>query len=222
MSTEPTREPQPYVPVLRFDWLTRFYDPVLRLTLREEKFKPLLIEQARIAPGQDVLDLGCGTATLTIMVKQRCPGARVVGLDGDPKVLAIARQKVAAAAVDLELREGMAFAPPFPPASFDRVIASLVFHHLTTDHKRRALAAARSLLRPGGELHVADWGRPHNVLMRVAALGIRLLDGHETTADNLNGRFVALLEEAGFVGSEETHREMTMFGTLCLYRAVSD
>ena len=93
MSNEPTKEPQPYIPALGFDWLTRFYDPVLRATLREDKFKRLLIEQARIEPGHDVLDLGCGTATLTIMVKQSCPAARVVGLDGDSKVLAIARQK---------------------------------------------------------------------------------------------------------------------------------
>jgi cyclopropane fatty-acyl-phospholipid synthase-like methyltransferase len=219
MRTEPAKDPSPYIPALGVDWLTRFYDPVLRLTLREEKFKRLLIAQARIGPGQQVLDLGCGTATLTIMVKEHCPGAHVVGLDGDPKVLAIARQKVAAAGVDVELHEGMAFAPPFTPASFDRVVSSLVFHHLTTDNKRRTLVAIRTLLRPGGELHVADWGRPHNVLMRVAALGIRLLDGHETTADNLNGRLVALMEEAGFLEARETHQEMTMFGTLSLYRA---
>ncbi|TMB47435.1 MAG: methyltransferase domain-containing protein [Deltaproteobacteria bacterium] len=87
-------EQQPYVPALGFDWLTRFYDPVLRATVREETFKRRLIEQARIQAAHDVLDLGCGTATLTIMVKQTCPAARVVGLDGDPKVLAIAREKV--------------------------------------------------------------------------------------------------------------------------------
>src|SRR6059036_3560803 len=89
MSTEPTKESAPYIPALGFDWLTRFYDPVLRVTLREEKFKRLLVTQACVQPGQDVLDLGCGTATLTIMLKQSCPGAKIIGLDGDPKVLAI-------------------------------------------------------------------------------------------------------------------------------------
>jgi ubiquinone/menaquinone biosynthesis C-methylase UbiE len=214
---EPRQSPQPYIPALAFDWLTRFYDPVLRLTLREEEFKRLLVEQARVQPAQDVLDLGCGTATLTIMLKQHCPDARVVGLDGDPKVLVIARGKVAAAGVDVGLHQGMAFAPPFSPRSFDRIVSSLVFHHLTTENKRRALAAVRTLLRAGGEFHIADWGRPHNALMRVAALGIRLFDGYETTADNLNGRLVALMEEAGFVEARETHREMTLFGTLSLY-----
>jgi len=64
----------------------------------------------------------------------------------------------------------MAFAPPFAPSSFDRVVSSLVFHHLTSENKRRTLVKVRELLRPGGELHIADWGRPHNALMRVAAL----------------------------------------------------
>ena len=219
MSNETTK--QPYIPALGFDWLTRFYDPVLRATLREDKFKGLLVEQARLQPGQDVLDLGCGTATLTIMLKQRCPGVRVVGLDGDPKVLAIAREKVAAAGADVELHEGMAFAPPFTPGSFDRVVSSLVFHHLTTENKRRTLAQVREMLRAGGELHVADWGKPHNALMWIASLGIRWLDGAETTADNLDGRLVRLMAEAGFSTAEETHQEMTMFGTLSLYRAVA-
>src|SRR5437773_4875806 len=169
MSNETTK--QPYIPALGFDWLTRFYDPVLRATLREDRFKRLLIAQACLQPGQDVLDLGCGTATLTIMLKQSCPGAKIIGLDGDPKILAIARQKIAAAGVDVELHEGMAFAPPFAPASFDRVVSSLVFHHLTTENKRRTLAKVRELLRPGGELHVADWGKPHNTLMWIASLG---------------------------------------------------
>jgi ubiquinone/menaquinone biosynthesis C-methylase UbiE len=218
MSNETTK--QPYIPALGFDWLTRFYDPVLRVTLREEKFKRLLIEQARLHPGQNVLDLGCGTATLTIMLKQSCPEARVVGLDGDPNVLAIAREKIAAAGVDVELHQGMAFAPPFTPASFHRVVSSLVFHHLTTENKRRTLAKVREILRPGGELHVADWGKPHNALMWIASLGIRWLDGAETTADNLNGHLVGLMEQAGFSTAEETHQEMTIFGTLSLYRAV--
>jgi len=218
MSNETTK--QPYIPALGFDLLTRFYDPVLRATLREDRFKRLLIARACLQPGQDVLDLGCGTATLTIMLKQSCPGAKIIGLDGDPKILAIARQKIAAAGVDVELHEGMAFAPPFAPASFDRIVSSLVFHHLTTENKRRTLAKVRELLRPGGELHVADWGKPHNTLMWVASLGIRWLDGAETTADNLNGRLVGLMEEAGFSTADETRQEMTIFGTLSLYRAV--
>jgi ubiquinone/menaquinone biosynthesis C-methylase UbiE len=103
-----------YVPALSFDALTRFYDPLVALTLRERKLKGRLLEQARIAPGHAVLDVGCGTGTLALMAKQREPRARVVGLDGDPAVLAIARRKLARAGVAGfagALEHGSAFTP---------------------------------------------------------------------------------------------------------------
>jgi SAM-dependent methyltransferase len=210
-----------YIPALRFPWLTRFYDSVLAATLREEHFKRLLAAQAGLVPGLRVLDLGCGTATLTVLLKRACPHARVVGLDGDPAVLALARKKIVAAGVTIALHEGMAWAPPFETGSLDRVVSSLVFHHLTTEQKRHTLSAVRRVLRPGGELHVADWGAAQNLLMRVAFFGIQLLDGFATTADNVAGRLVPLMREAGFVDVEQTHAEMTLFGTLALYRAVA-
>ena len=210
-----------YVPALGIHFLTRFYDPIVRITLREDRFRRLLIEQARVEPGQRVLDLGCGTGTLTILLKQACPDASVAGLDGDFQTLEIARRKIAAAGLSIDLQRAMTFAPPYAPRSFDRVLSSLVFHHLTTANKRRTFAAVRELLRPGGELHVADWGKPQNALMQLAFLGVRLLDGFETTRDNAEGRLVELIQEAGFRSVAETHHEMTVFGTLSLYRAIA-
>jgi SAM-dependent methyltransferase len=215
-----TNRPRSYVPALGYRWLTRFYDPILRATLKEERLKGLLVAQARLRPAHRVLDLGCGTATLTVMLKRACPGATVVGLDADPDALAIGRRKVAAAGVDVELREGLAFAPPFPAGSFDRIVSSLLFHHLSPDAKRRTLGAVRELLAPGGELHVLDWGKAQNLLMRAAFLGVQLLDGFPNTLDNVRGRLPLLIEEAGLVDAAETYRETTLFGTLSLYRAV--
>ena len=211
---------EPYVHALRFRSLTRFYDRVLRATLKEEKFKVLLVEQARVRPGQRVLDLGCGTGTLTILVKKAAPAATVVGLDGDPEALALAREKAAREGVEIEFQEALAWEAPFEPASFDRVVSSLVFHHLTTENKRRTLRKIRDWLRPGGELHVADWGRAQDLLMRLAFLPVQLLDGFETTSDNVRGLLVPLIREAGFEEVAETRRERTVFGTLSLYRAV--
>ena len=84
-----------YIPALRFKWLTPFYDPLLKWGMREENFKRRLVAQANIRPGSRVLDLGCGTGTLTILVKRIIPEAEVTGLDGDPAVLQIAGQKAA-------------------------------------------------------------------------------------------------------------------------------
>lgn len=209
-----------FIPALRFRWLTRFYDPLVAALLREEQFKQRLVEQAGLKPSHHVLDLGCGTATLTIMLKRARTEANVVGLDGDPEVLAIARKKVAAAGVEVELYEGMVCAPLFAPRSFDRVVSSLVFHHLTTEDKSRTFRKIRELLKPGGELHIADWGQAQNALMRIAFLGVQLLDGFQTTSDNVHGCLISLMQEAGFTSVAETHHAMTPFGTLSLYRAV--
>lgn len=67
-----------YVPALGFRRFTRFYDLLLRAFFNEEQFKRRLIGQAQIQPGYRVLDLGCGTATLTIMLKRACPEQRLL------------------------------------------------------------------------------------------------------------------------------------------------
>jgi len=189
----PSEESQDFVPALGVGWLTRFYDPLINLTLRETGVKRCLIDQARITPGLDVLDLGCGTGTLALMIKRSCPEARVRGLDVDPQILAIAREKIASAGVEIDLHQGSAAIPPLAPASFDRVLTSLVLHHLKTADKERALAGTRRLLRPGGELHVADFGQPQNALMWLLSQAVRWLDGSGRTEDNLTGRLPALI-----------------------------
>ncbi len=208
-------------PALRFHWLTRFYDAVLAATLKEDAFKRMLIEQAHIQPNHQVLDLGCGTATLAIMLKQAHPTAIVKGLDGDPAVLELARAKIDNADLQIGLHEGMTFDPPFAPRQFDRIVSSLVFHHLSSDNKRRTLRRVRELLRTGGELHIADWGEAQDWLMRLAFVSVQMLDGFATTSDNVYGQLLPMIRDAGFEDVRETHRARTIFGTLSLYRAVA-
>ncbi len=208
-----------YVPALGLRGLTRFYDPVIRLTTREANFKRRLLEQASIEPGQRVLDLGCGTGTLAIEAKRTCPGAEIVGLDGDPEVLERARRKAEAAGVGIQLDEGLSTALPYGEGSFDTVLATLFFHHLTGEAKRTTVREIARVLRPGGELHVADFGRPADPLMKALFWQIRLADGIEQTRDNVAGRLPAIFEEGGLEGAAETDRLRTAFGTLALYRA---
>jgi ubiquinone/menaquinone biosynthesis C-methylase UbiE len=212
--------PDRYVPALGFRWLTPLYDSVVRLTTRERAFKQALLSQAGLSSGQEVLDLACGTGTLTIWAKQRSPGLRLVGLDGDADVLARARAKAQAAGLEIAFDEGLSTALPYPDNRFDRVLSSLFFHHLDRAGKQRTLSQVFRVLKPGAELHVADWGRAANPLMRALYLGIQLLDGFDNTGDNVNGLLPEFMRAAGFTGITETRRFSTMWGTLSLYRAV--
>lgn len=205
------------IPALRFRRLTRFFDPLMAAALDEAPLRERLIDQARIGPGQSVLDLGCGTGSLLVQLKKRHPDAIAVGLDADPEILELATKKAAAAGVDIEFVLGPGAALPLQPESFDRILSSLFFHHLGREDKHRTLAAARKLLRTGGEIHVMDWGRPDSRLMRAAFLGVQLPDGFATRADNVAGRLPAFLEEAGFLEVREAGRANTLFGTLAFY-----
>lgn len=147
------------------------------------------------------------------------PEAQVTGLDGDPKALEIARGKVARSGLTITLDEGMAFDLPYPDNSFDRVFSGLLFHHLTREDKERSLKEVYRVLRPGGELHVADWGKASNVFMRSAFFLVQFLDGFKTTTDNVNGLLPEFFSNAGLQDVQETARYTTIFGTMALYKA---
>jgi len=205
-----------YIPAFGHSLLTPLYDLMMKWAARETTFKPKLVEQARIEKSHRVLDLGCGTATLTILIKKTQAQAEVIGLDADPKILEIAKSKVARAGLDIELDYGTAFELPYPDNSFDCVVSSMVLHHLTRKNKVRSLKEAFRVLRPRGELHVADLGKPQNALMYLPSLIIGRL---EETSDNVKGLLLEMLRNVGFDQVEETTRYMTIFGTITLYRA---
>jgi len=209
-----------FVPALKYHILTRLYDPLLQWTMREVTFKCDLIQQARIAPQQRVLDIGCGTGTLTMMIKSAHPDADVVGIDADSEALEIARRKATQLRLELTFYRRMAFDIFYPSRCFDRVFSSLLLHHLIQKDKLRTLREAFRVLQTGGELHLADWGRPRNALSKTGFLIIRTLDGFENTKDNAYGLLPELLREAGFQNVSETGRYATVFGDLYLYRAV--
>jgi ubiquinone/menaquinone biosynthesis C-methylase UbiE len=207
-----------FIPAAGVDWLLPLYDPLNRLLLREERTRGGLVSAAGIAPGSRVLDLGCGTGALSVLIAQRHPDARVRAIDPDPKALARARAKAARAGVAVEFAQGFGDALPWPDASFERVLSSLVLHHLTTDEKRGALAEARRVLAPRGSLHVLDFGPPTARVDRWLTFFVHH-DGR--IADNLAGRLPALMREAGFADARETGRVRTLFGSLSLYAAKS-
>lgn len=117
-----------------------------------EQWGPRIAEAAAIKPGQDVLDVGCGTGVLARAAAERMgPKGRVVGLDPNEQMLAVARRKPTAVTWQL----GRAEALPFGDASFDAVVSQ--FALMFFESKATAIAEMLRVLRPGGRLAIAVW-----------------------------------------------------------------
>jgi ubiquinone/menaquinone biosynthesis C-methylase UbiE len=208
-----------YVPAARWRAFTRLYDPILALTMRERRFRAEMLRSVEddLPQGGTVLDLGCGTGTFALALKERRPDARVVGVDGDEEILALARAKPGAA--EVEWIQGLAQDLPAAAESNDVVTTSLVLHHLLPADKRKALAEARRALKPSGRLHVADWGSPGDPLMSGLFFVAQAIDGFDRTADHRAGRLPAFVAGAGFERVERYGRLRTGFGVVELLRA---
>jgi ubiquinone/menaquinone biosynthesis C-methylase UbiE len=214
-----TARPADYLPAARFDFLTPLFDVFVRGTTRERAFKGKLLEQAQLVDGADVLDLGSGSGTLAVWAKQATPGVRIRGLDGDPAIIAQAVRKAARAGVEIPFDEGLSYELPYEDGSFDRVLSSLFFHHLVLRDKERTIAEIARVLRPGGELHVADFGQPRSRPATIGAVAIRRFDGDEPTRDNLAGRLPELFEAGGLEDARERERVAIPLGVVSLYSA---
>src|SRR5262249_32286631 len=114
-----------YLPAAGHDWLLSLYDPIVTL-IGGDPTRRVLVEQAAIQPNHRVLEVGCGTGSLVLLVKRLHPGVDVVGLDPDPKALDRARRKAARARASVRFDSGFADEMPYPGASFDRVFSSFM------------------------------------------------------------------------------------------------
>jgi ubiquinone/menaquinone biosynthesis C-methylase UbiE len=171
------------------------YDPITQYVLPpyEPWVRQSLLSEVRAQP-QRILDLGCGTGSMTILLKQAFPDAVVTGLDLSPYMLAVAQDKAQKANLEIAWQQGMAESTQFFPGSFDLITASLLFHETPPEITQNILAASRRLLATGGQ--------------------ILILDGNQTTIRNLdwlnnvfeepyiqayaNGNLDAWLGKAGF------------------------
>lgn len=198
-------------------WL---YDPIIEgLSFgRERRFREKTLEYLEFAPTAHILDVGCGTGSLTLLIAQRLQGAgEAVGLDAAPRMIEIARHKAQRRQLPARFLTGVAEQLPFPEASFDLVVNSMFTHHLDTELKKRAFAEMFRVLRPGGGLVTADVDRPTTLTGRLLGWGARYLLVQRELVDNLRGELPAMMNAAGF---RAVRRRDHVYGLVSFFSAM--
>lgn len=206
-----------YLPAAGHDWALPLYDPLVKL-LGADSARRALLDQAAVQSAHRVLDIGCGTGTLAILIKRQHRDVEVVGIDPDSKALARAKRKAARAAVSIRFDRGSADELPYSDGSFDRVFSSFMFHHLQADQRERTLREMRRVLAPGGSIHLLDFVRPEE---HAAGWWTGLFHSSPRLRDNSDSRILALLRQAGFEDPNRVAAGAIFFGFLRIgyYRA---
>jgi len=211
-----------YIPALRYHWLTKSYDFFLRITFPEKKIKQALIAQLNLKGTETILDFGCGGGTLAIMIKEQYPAVNIIGVDVDDHVLAIAEKKIKNKGLNIPLKKYEGENLPFNRnQQFDKIVSSLVFHHIPTNVKRIILNQLYNIVKPGGELHIADFGKPANLYTKVAFGLFRRFDGVENTKVNAEGFLPDFIRRGGFNDVRVLFHQNTAFGTIDFITAKS-
>jgi ubiquinone/menaquinone biosynthesis C-methylase UbiE len=209
-------EPRSFVPGMGIDWLLPLYDPFTTL-LGLDRVRRNLLRQADLRPGHRVLDIGCGTGSLAVLIKQLFPEVEVVGVDPDQKALARAARKARRVGATIQLDRRFSDALNYSQASFDRVFSSFMFHHLDRQEKERTAREIRRVLRADGTLHLVDFGGPESAGHGRRRRGFHT---HHRLADNDEATIVGVLSDAGLMNvTKRTERVLLGFARVVHYRA---
>ncbi|MEC4885804.1 MAG: methyltransferase domain-containing protein [Scytonema sp. PMC 1070.18] len=136
--------------VVSYDAITQYVLPPNETVVRQT-----VIDAVKVQPRR-ILDLGCGTGSTTLMLKQAFPQTEVIGLDLSPYMLVRASHKSQSAGLDIHWRHGNAEKTGFPDASFDLVTASLLFHETPTAVSEAIVRECFRLLVVGGQVLILD------------------------------------------------------------------
>lgn len=209
-----------FTPLLGAKALSPFYDAAIGLATREGRWRNRLVAQMNLQSDDRILDVGCGTGSLALMLKRRAPTAAVFGLDPDPQALDMARRKAKRAGADITFLQGFAndaLIKPLRPLT--KIVISLVLHQTPVKEKLRVLNICRHVLGPDGEVHIADYGEQRGLMRFAFRTTVQALDGVDDTEPHANGQLPAIMREAGLKTLTETPRTHTPRGQITTWIA---
>jgi ubiquinone/menaquinone biosynthesis C-methylase UbiE len=231
----PEERDRPFLPGMGKTWLLPLYDAVTRV-VGVRAVHERTVELARVASGQTVVDVGCGTGNLSLTLLAARPDAGVTGLDPDGDALRRAARKARRRGVRLTLVQGYADRVPAEDASLDHLVSALALHHVDEDGRVAFAQDAFRALRPGGTVTVADLATPaadrtadadghahrhgpaHALRHVPRLLHPRVAQRAAATRD-LGDGLAPLLAGAGFADAREVDHRDHRFGRLTFVQA---
>lgn len=227
----PEEREREFLPGMGKPWLLPFYDLFSRRAgarALHERAAAL----ADVAPGQSVLDVGCGTANLALTVLRAQPAARVTGLDPDAGALRVAARKATRRRVPITLVQGFADRLPNGDGSLDHIVSALALHHVPEEGRALFAREAVRVLRPGGRVTIVDFGGAGGAEGSGHGHGHgghehggrgRRGHGHRGGHDKPRGHgqvdLVRLLTDAGFTDAREVEHVEHRFGPITFVQA---
>jgi len=183
---------------ISLDCFSKYYDLI---TPRDRsRFRRNQIGLLNPREGERVLEVGCGTAPLSLLAKMIVgEHGAVEGIDIAPKMVAKARRKAEKAKLPINFGVASIDELPYGDGVFDAVISSMMFHHLPLTVKRSGLEEVYRVLKVGGRFFLCDFCSPRHLVFPIAYL---MFIWTSSTRYQLFGRLPALLEASSFKGAK--------------------
>ncbi len=199
----------------------RIYDAVQPIVTlgQEARLNRWVAASLQPAPGARILDVGCGTGLLTQAIAEKHSSCEVIGIDASRPMIEVAHRKRAGGRISY--RQAVAEDLPFGDGDFDIVTSALFFHHVNRVCKSQALSEARRVLKPGGQLVVADIERPYTALGWLMAVAGWLVLLQPEIKENIDGIMTNLIEGAGFKDIARTKRFSGYIAVLSAHKGLN-
>jgi len=180
--------------------------PIMTLGL-ERRFHRIVIDRLDLRGNEQVLDIGCGTGTLTHDIASALSNKSAsccTGLDAAEKMIAVAKRK-AAKIPNIHFDAAIAEQLPYPDATFDSAVSTFFFHHIHFELKKKVLTETARVLKPGGKFIIVDVDVPTTRFGNLCARSSHWLFQQNEIAENIEGKLREAINESPFRWKAVSH-----------------
>lgn len=185
-----------------------------RVTIRMGEWWEPILQEASPASGERILEVSAEGRKACATLARAYPAAHFFSVRP-----AGSNKSELETLSNLELLGGNRYCIDCRAASFDKVICSLVLHTLSEDKKLALLKEMRRVLRHGGTLYVADFDQPLRPMEKHVLRGTSYLFGPETARRHIDGTWLGIINQAGFVGVRRVTTSSEIGGRVAIVRA---